>query len=104
MSRHAHSKLQTRPCTARGDIAIALGSQAGPANLPFANGTLCVQSPLERLSFQQAFASGVAATATPIDSAMVGTTPWYQWWYRDPDHPDGTGVGLSSALEVTFSW
>jgi len=88
----------------RGEIAIALGSQAGPASVPFANGTLCVQSPLERLSVQQAFASGVAATAIPIDAAMVGTTRWYQWWYRDPNHPDGTGVGLSSALEVTFSW
>jgi hypothetical protein len=33
---------------------------------------------------------------------MVGTTQVFQFWFRDPEHPDGTGWGLSDALEVQF--
>jgi hypothetical protein len=33
---------------------------------------------------------------------MPGTTRYYQFWFRDPFHPDGTNVGLSAALEVKF--
>ncbi len=33
---------------------------------------------------------------------MVGVQRNYQLWFRDPNHPDGTGVGLSSAVDVTF--
>jgi hypothetical protein len=31
---------------------------------------------------------------------MVGTTLYYQYWFRDP--ADSFGVGLSEGLEVTF--
>ena len=41
-------------------------------------------------------------TPVAVDPTMVGTERYYQLWYRDPQHPDGTGVGLSSALRVVF--
>jgi hypothetical protein len=37
-----------------------------------------------------------------VTADLVGQTRWYQWWYRDPTHPDGTGVALSDGLEVTY--
>jgi hypothetical protein len=33
---------------------------------------------------------------------MIGTSRYYQVWFRDPAHPDGTGVCLSDALAVVF--
>jgi hypothetical protein len=33
---------------------------------------------------------------------MVGRTACYQGYMRDALHPDGTGIGLSSALRVVF--
>ena len=38
----------------------------------------------------------------PTDIALAGTTRVYQLIYRDKQHQDGTGVGLSNALKVTF--
>jgi len=32
----------------------------------------------------------------------VGATRWYQVWHRDPGAADGTGVGLSNGVEVSF--
>jgi hypothetical protein len=33
---------------------------------------------------------------------MVGTTRCFQFWFRDAAQTDGTGAGLSGALEVVF--
>ena len=38
--------------------------------------------------------------AASISAAMVGTTRFHQWWFRDP--PAAFGSGLSDALEATF--
>jgi hypothetical protein len=81
-------------------IALAIWSDSGAASLPFSNGTLCVQPPLKRFTAQQLSASGSASRAVPISAAMIGAQRWYQWWFRDPAHPDGTGVGLSDGLSV----
>jgi hypothetical protein len=40
--------------------------------------------------------------AVAIDPSMVGTTRHFQFWFRDPQHPDGTGIGLSNGLRVVF--
>jgi hypothetical protein len=37
-----------------------------------------------------------------VDLSMIGTTRHYQFWFRDPEHPDGTTVGLSNGLRVGF--
>jgi hypothetical protein len=66
-------------------------------------GTLCVQPPIQRLPARTTSAAGTASEAVPIKLAMVGGTRWYQFWFRDPAHPDGTGVALSNGLVVTFS-
>ena len=82
-------------------VGLAIVSAVGPANVPFAGGTLCVQPPLVRLAGRVTNGAGTMVEAVPITQAMVGSTSWYQFWFRDPAHPDGTGVGLSNGLAVT---
>jgi len=84
-------------------VSLAIVSAVGPASQPFSGGTLCVQPPINRLPARSTSAAGSASEAVPITLAMVGGTRWYQFWFRDPAHPDGTGVGLSDGLAVTFS-
>ena len=33
----------------------------------------------------------------------AGTTVYAQYWYSDPLHPDGTGVGHTDAIEFTIA-
>jgi hypothetical protein len=33
---------------------------------------------------------------------MVGTDRYFQFWFRDPAHPDGTTVGLTNGVKVGF--
>jgi len=85
-----------------GSVTIGLWGRSGAAVLPFANGVICVQPPLLRLGPNQLSPQGGASVAVPVTTAMLGQSRWYQWWYRDPVHPDGTGVALSDGLAVTF--
>ena len=32
----------------------------------------------------------------------IGFTRWFQFWFRDSANPDGTGTGLTDAVEVQF--
>jgi hypothetical protein len=73
-----------------------------PASIPFYGGTLLVQPPITRLPPTTLDGAGAASLALSITPAMVGTTLDYQLWFRDPAHPDGTGVGLTNAVEVPF--
>ena len=91
---------------------LFLGTQ--PANQPFMGGIRCVGPPLV---FVQVLPTGglglppqncsgsLSYTLTPAflvsKGFTVGTQVYGQWWYRDPQHPDGTGVGLSNAIEFT---
>ncbi|HTF88400.1 MAG TPA: S8 family serine peptidase [Planctomycetota bacterium] len=84
-----------------GKIGIALESSSR-ANIPFGGGTLLLQPPLHRYPPVQFDANGAVSIAVPITPAMVGTTRDFQFWFRDPQHPDGTGIGLTDALEVQF--
>lgn len=75
-----------------------------PANLPFMGGTLLVQPPIVRLAPVTLDAAGAVAIPLPLDAAMVGSARYFQFWYRDPNHPDGFGIGLTSAVEVRFCY
>lgn len=77
-------------------------SEVGAAAIPFLGGTLCAQPPLTRGTPLQLDAQGRATYGMNPGASAIGTTRWVQFWYRDPMHPDGTGVGFSDALEVTF--
>jgi serine protease AprX len=66
----------------------------------FHNGVLCAHPPVIRSPVQQTDASSNATYPISVLPAMVGTTRYYQWWFRDPQ--DTFGDGLSDALEVTF--
>ncbi len=45
---------------------------------------------------------GAAEFTLDVTGAMVGSTRYYQVWFRDPQQPDGTGIGLSTGLAVKF--
>lgn len=77
-------------------------STSGEAAAPFFNGTRCIATPLTRLSVFNTGPSGTGSFAIPITAPMTGTTRWYQLFYRDVPNPDGTGMGLSDGLRVTF--
>jgi hypothetical protein len=74
----------------------------GPYNGSILGGTLLVAPPLNRTSIRMTDIFGMASFALPIDAGDVGTTRYYQWFFRDPGHADGTNAGLSNALEVPF--
>ncbi len=72
------------------------------AAAPFAGGWRCVALPLIRHPLVALDSNGAASTALPLSAGLIGQTLYYQWWLRDPQHPDGTRVGLSNALAVTY--
>jgi hypothetical protein len=72
------------------------------ASTPFQGGTLLLAPPVQRGPTFQLDIFGYAAVAIAIQPPMVGQTVFYQAWMRDPQHPDGTGVGLSNGLQVTY--
>lgn len=73
---------------------------ASQAQLPFQGGTLWIGLPITRGPLFTTDAANFADVAIPIDATMVGITRYFQGWYRDPQHPDGTTVGLSNAAKV----
>ena len=75
---------------------------AGAKSAPFFGGTLLVQGPLKRLPITTTDAAGGVTLPIAIDAAMSGEQRNYQFWFRDPTHPDGTNVGLSNAVEIVF--
>ena len=87
----------------------------GEASLPWQGGTLCVQGPLRRMITHFSGGPGLPGTACTgvLDQlfpqavmANYGLQPgdqvFLQAWYRDPQHPDGTGVAMTDALRVTI--
>lgn len=84
----------------------------GAQSSPFFGGTLCVTPDHQRTALQ--FSGGAAGSpcsgsydyhftqAEMVSAGMsVGSKFYAQYWYRDPAHMDGTGVGVSNAIEVT---
>jgi hypothetical protein len=74
------------------------------ASIPFMGGTLCVQPPIKRMHTVTLDAAGAVAIPIPLDPSMIGALRDYQFWFRDPAHPDGTGVGLSDAVEARICY
>ena len=79
-----------------------LFSGTAPANVPFFGGTRLVATPLTREKLFTTDVFGIAEVSVPVAPGSSGTTRYYQMWYRDPAHTDGTGVGLSDAVKVDF--
>ena len=87
------------------------------ASIPYMNATLCVQPPVNRKRIQFTAGAPIAGGADcsgTLHSAfsqpyMVGRLlfpgdqVYAQYWYRDPDHLDGTGVSLSNAISFTVT-
>jgi hypothetical protein len=87
------------------------------ASIPYMNATLCVQPPVsrKRIQFTAGTAiSGGADCSGTLHSAfsqpyMVGRLlfpgdqVYAQYWYRDPNHTDGTGISLSNAVSFTVT-
>ncbi|MAF64514.1 MAG: hypothetical protein CMJ84_02480 [Planctomycetes bacterium] len=80
---------------------------AGQTEQPFGDGFLCVTGPIFRLSVGSADVSGGATHALDIGSPSdpagqitLGSTWFFQVWYRDPGGP--SGFNLTDALEATF--
>jgi hypothetical protein len=71
-----------------------------PASAPFQGGFLCVGGSTARGPATVISSTGAASTAIAISAPMVGTTSYYQWWFRDPASPSTTG--LSDGLQVIF--
>ncbi len=96
----------------RQEFGILIWTTAGPAATPFLGGTLCVAPPLHRSDLLQS--SGGAGTCDGVidfhfSQALMeangldpGDRLYFQFWYRDPQHADGTGTGLTDGLEATI--
>lgn len=99
-----------------GKAGILFFGLNGRAALPFANGILCAAPPLSRTTAQNAGGGPPPSDCSGVLSidfnAVIqsgrfpaldpGRIVDAQWWSRDPDHPDGTGISLSNALEATI--
>ena len=72
------------------------------ASTPWFGGTLLIGAPLKRMQAKYTNSQGSQLWTIPIDSGMIGTTRYYQSFFRDLQHHGGTGVGMSNALAVTF--
>jgi len=72
-----------------------------PAANPFFGGIKCAANPVKRSPLFTLDGSGSVSLPVPLELGDLGETRYYQFWFRDLLHPDGTGVGLSNALELT---
>ncbi|MEO6709439.1 MAG: hypothetical protein ABI054_07435, partial [Planctomycetota bacterium] len=72
------------------------------ACVPFLGGTLYLGSQIHRLTGQVLDGNGSTSYAIHLIPPLLGTTRDYQFWFRDPQQLDGSGAGLSDALQVRF--
>ena len=81
-------------------------------NLPFGDGVRCVGGQTFRLNPSQ-LTDGTGALARLVDFSQppassgpgqiaAGATWYFQFWYRDPFGPGGSGFNLSDGLVATF--
>ncbi len=84
----------------------------GVASTPFFGGTLCLAPPVIRTLAQPSSGNAVPDCSGTFSfhfsqayaqqqGVTVGEVLRAQYWYRDPTHPDATGVGLSNAVEFS---
>lgn len=80
-----------------------------PMQLPFGDGFRCVGGPLLRVppvlssgpygALQHALDLGSPPAAGVV---LPGLSAYFQFWYRDPQGPGGSGFNLSDGREVSF--
>lgn len=79
----------------------------GPEQIqvPFGDGIRCVGGSVARTQGVQTDAAGSVSLALDLTTAPEiesGVTQSFQFWFRDPGGPGGSGFNLSDGLEVTF--
>lgn len=77
-------------------------SSSAPAATPMLGGTLLIAQPFAREVFWHLDVFGDATSTYAIQPSLVGSTRYFQCVFRDPAHPDGTGIGFSKALRISF--
>jgi len=75
---------------------------SGADDTPFFGGTRLVAPPISRAGVRILDFFGSANWDYPVNAGDVGSSRYFQVWMRDPDNSDGTGVGMSDGLLVTF--
>lgn len=73
---------------------------------PFGDGIRCCGGNIRRLEVIFTDSSGAGCNTVPIASTSgqtVGDIGCYQYWYRDPSGPCGSGFNLSNAYEVVWT-
>jgi hypothetical protein len=93
------------------ELGMLVWSVGGAAEVPFLGGTLCVAPPLHRFDMDRSSSGGdcegtfdfrISKGFLHSHGLEAGTRLYFQIWYRDPRHADGTGAGLTDALEATL--
>jgi beta-propeller repeat-containing protein len=84
-----------------GEVGMLAESQA-PEFQAFPFGNWYLSRPITLLPPVTFDSQGKAKYTLPVSSGMVGLTRAYQFRFSDPNSPDGTGIGLSNALKVTY--
>ena len=79
-----------------------LFSGVNALEIPFAGGHRLTGGDLQRHGARQLSSAGAATFDFDVSASMAGTTRYFQVWFRDPAHADGTGIGLSPGLRVDF--
>ncbi len=79
-----------------------LFSGSAAASVPAFGGTRLVANPITREGVVTLNLLGAASKPYAVPPGSSGSTRYFQFWYRDPSHPDGTGVGLTDGLQVIF--
>ena len=74
----------------------------GSDDAPFFGGTRLVSPPISRAGVRVLDVFGSANWDFPVGPADVSVSRYFQVWMRDPANTDGTGVGMSNGLLVTF--
>ena len=70
--------------------------------VPFLGGYRLVGGDIQRHGANILSPAGAAGFDLDVTPSLGGTTRFYQVWFRDPSHLDGTGVGLSPGLRVDY--
>ena len=85
-----------------------------PRQTAFGDGVRCVGGRTQRL-FPPRSVGADGTLARPLDFTLppvaadgangidAGATRYFQFWFRDPDGPGGTGFNLSDAIEILFT-
>ena len=95
-----------------GQARGALMWSASHADRPFLGGTLCLAAPWLPLgSFAADGAAGtcqgsaevdVPADLLPYTGLEAGDVLYLQVYYRDPQHPDGSGLAFGDGVRITL--